>query len=105
MPSRPRTSSEGPQPQMTSWRLVPHRSHVRDVAHSPTSGGSPVSPPSVSDSTGSSYSLADEVDGCTDFCDQGVRYVLTPDEPIQEEDCTMESPCEYYISFFVSYVR
>lgn len=88
MPSRPRTTSEGTH-SIPTWRLIAHRSHGRDIAHSPTSG-SPVSPPSVSDSTGSSYSLADEVDGCVD-CD-GMRYAVTPDEAIEEEDCA-ESPC------------
>lgn len=79
------------------WKhLTPHRSHGRDISHSPPSG-SPVSPPSVgcsTDSTGSSYSLADEQDICMECPDSGIRYSgpLTPDEAIAEEDCP-ESPC------------
>ncbi|KAJ8959221.1 hypothetical protein NQ318_022483 [Aromia moschata] len=66
----------------------------------PALGGSPVSPPSVgcsTDSTGSSYSLADEAEPCVE-CQQEARYAaggvsLTPDEAIVEEDC-VESPCD-----------
>lgn len=99
MPSRPRTASEGTHP-IPTWRLITshHRSHGRDISHSPPSG-SPVSPPSVgcsTDSTGSSYSLTDEADICTE-CPEPIRYSipLTPDEAIAEEDCP-ESPCGKY---------
>ncbi|XP_018563090.2 insulin receptor substrate 1 isoform X2 [Anoplophora glabripennis] len=102
MPSRPRTTSEGTHP-IPTWRLITshHRSHGRDISHSPPSG-SPVSPPSVgcsTDSTGSSYSLTDEVDVCTE-CPEPIRYSmpLTPDEAIAEEDCP-ESPCGIYESY------
>ncbi|KAJ8967598.1 hypothetical protein NQ314_002716 [Rhamnusium bicolor] len=100
MPSRPRTASEGTHP-VPPWRLPHHRSHGRDISHSPPSG-SPVSPPSVgcsTDSTGSSYSLTDETDVCTE-CPEPMRYSipLTPDEAIAEEDCP-ESPCGMYDSY------
>lgn len=92
MPSRPRATSETTHP-IPMWKhLNPHRSHGRDISHSPPSG-SPVSPPSVgcsTDSTGSSYSLADEPDVCMECADAGnLRYScpLTPDEAIAEEDC------------------
>nr|ANW09594.1 insulin receptor 2 [Monochamus alternatus] len=106
MPSRPRTTSEGPHP-ITTWRFTTshHRSHGRDISHSPPSG-SPVSPPSVgcsTDSTGSSYSLADEVDVCTE-CPEPMRYSvpLTPDEAIAEEDCP--ESVTYLNSIYESYV-
>ncbi|KAJ8967788.1 hypothetical protein NQ317_014502 [Molorchus minor] len=101
MPSRPRTTSEPIHP-LPVWRLVPHhRSQCRDISHSPPSG-SPVSPPSVgcsTDSTGSSYSLADDADVCTE-CPEPMRYSipLTPDEAIAEEDCA-DSPCGIYESY------
>lgn len=113
MPSRVRTASEG----TWTWTLhgcelqfnhpLPpssnhHRSggggyYGRDISHSPPSG-SPVSPPSVgcsTDSTGSSYSLADDRDiGYPEF-DTTFRcgIALTPDEAIVEEDCPDSPSC------------
>nr|XP_023017350.1 insulin receptor substrate 1 isoform X1 [Leptinotarsa decemlineata] len=105
MPSRPRTTSEGPHVIPAACRpyLTPHRSHGQDISHSPPSG-SPLSPPSVgcsTDSMGSSYSLTDETDMCMgNECPETMRYSgpLTPDEAIAEEDCP-ESPCGMYGSY------
>ncbi|XP_066250509.1 insulin receptor substrate 1 isoform X7 [Euwallacea similis] len=90
MPSRPRTTSEGNH-AIPSWGkpyAVPFRSHLRDASHSPPTG-SPISPPS--DSTGSSYSLADEYDGIHELEHQRMYSTMTPDEVIAEEDYP-ESP-------------
>lgn len=93
MPSRPRTISETTHPIQMWKHLAPHRSHGRDISHSPPSG-SPVSPPSgacSTDSTGSSYnSLADEHEMCVECTEASMRYSgpRTPDEAIAEEDCT-----------------
>lgn len=107
MPSRARTTSEGNhsmQWNQTRSHLIPYRPaslYGRDISHSPPHG-SPVSPPSVgcsTDSAGSSYSLTDETDVCTELDPTLGRYghSLTPDEAIAEEECPDSPPynCNY----------
>ncbi|XP_063917570.1 insulin receptor substrate 1-B isoform X2 [Zophobas morio] len=109
MPSRARTTSEGTHPmwnQTGRCHLNPYRPaslYGRDISHSPPSG-SPVSPPSVgcsTDSAGSSYSLTDETDVCTELDPTLGRYghSLTPDEAIAEEECPDSPP---YTNNYVS---
>ncbi|XP_066140189.1 insulin receptor substrate 2-like isoform X7 [Euwallacea fornicatus] len=100
MPSRPRTTSEGNH-AVPSWGkpyAVPFRSHLRDASHSPPTG-SPISPPS--DSTGSSYSLADDQDGIPEMEYQRMYSTMTPDEVIAEEDYP-ESPRANHGTNYVS---
>jgi insulin receptor substrate 1 len=102
MPSRARTTSEGTHSQMWNqarslFTYRPASLYARDISHSPPAG-SPVSPPSVgcsTDSAGSSYSLTDEADVCTELDPTLGRYShsLTPDEAIAEEDCPDSPPC------------
>ncbi|XP_044252892.1 insulin receptor substrate 1 isoform X9 [Tribolium madens] len=98
MPSRARTTSEGGNHR----HLNPYRPaslYGRDISHSPPLG-SPVSPPCSTDSAGSSYSLTDETDVCTELEPSLGRYghSLTPDEAIAEEDCPDSPPYNNYIS-------
>ncbi|XP_064213382.1 insulin receptor substrate 1 isoform X12 [Tribolium castaneum] len=97
MPSRARTTSEGNHRHLNPYR--PASLYGRDISHSPPLG-SPVSPPCSTDSAGSSYSLTDETDVCTEMEPSLGRYghSLTPDEAIAEEDCPDSPPYNNYIS-------
>ncbi|XP_019869651.1 insulin receptor substrate 1 isoform X3 [Aethina tumida] len=95
MPTRPRTTSEGNHVGIWAKTLSitsSYRSaHNRDISHSPPSGIA-TSPPSVgySESSGSSYSLADEPEE-GDIIGR-YSHPLTPEEAIAEED-SPDSPC------------